>query len=186
MKGQQAIRKLGGLLAATGLVLILAAACTGYRQYAVSKSWPTVRALVTGSRVVVQPGAQGENLYRLAIEFQYTLQGRNYITPASSGYASTSEREMQLQASYYAPGTRHVIRYNPSDLKDIHLAGSDNVGFFFLPAVLGIGGLGLAFFGTLLAVVSGTTKKRVCDACGGDRDPEEENCPVCGGATFVD
>jgi len=171
---------LGGLLAATGLVLILAAACTGYRQYAASRSWPPARALITGSRVVAQQGSKGEKRYRLEIEFQYAVQGRNYITRSLFGYDSSSEREMQIQAEHYTPGTRQVIRYNPADPSVVRLDAGDNIGFFFLPAVLGIGGLGLAFFGTLLAVVAGTAKKRICEVCGGDLSPDDESCPVCG------
>ncbi len=171
---------MGGLLAATGLVLILAAACTGYRQYAASRAWPLTRALITGSRVVVQQGSKEETRYRLEIEFQYALQGRNYVTRSLSDYDSSSEREMQIQAGYYTPGTRHNIRYNPADPKDVRLATGDNVGFFFLPAALGIGGLGFAFLGTLLAVVAGTSKMRICEVCGGDLSPDDESCPVCG------
>jgi hypothetical protein len=180
MKGRQEIKKLGGLLAATGLVLILAATCVGYRQYGISRSWPMVRALIASSRVVAQQGKNDENFYRVDIEFQYALQGKNYTTPATLGYTSSNKREMQLQAGYYAPGSYQTIRYNPSNPVDIRLTGSDNVGFFFLPAVLGVGGLGLAFFGTLLAVVFGTAKKHACEACGSDVLPEDGYCPVCG------
>jgi len=138
------------------------------------------RALITNSRVVVQQGNKGENLYHVDIEFQYTLQGQKYTTRATSGYVSSSEREMQLQAGYYTPGTYRIIRYNPANPGNIRLAGSDNVGFFFLAAVLGVCGLGLAFFGTLFAVISGAARKHVCEACLSEIGQEDGCCPACG------
>ncbi len=169
----------GAIFTLVGAILLSIAGWTGNRQYTILKTWPTVEAEVTQSRVTTGRDSEGTTMYGTQIEFRYTVNGKEFTTPASSSYRSSSYTEMKGKANRYAPGTRHPIRYHPSNPDDIRFDVGYSFGFFFLPVLLG--GIGIVFggLGVTLLYVSRRERAFDCPACGYRMEKGQEICPQC-------
>lgn len=132
--GKAVLRLVGGIFAIIGVVLLGIGAWIGNRQYTILQTWPIVQAEVSKSRVTRGRDSEGTAMYGTEIEFRYTVEGKQYLTPSSSAYTTSSYRDMKRQADQYAPGTRHVIRYNPAEPDDIRFDAGFNFGFFLFPS----------------------------------------------------
>ena len=183
-EGKKVLKLVGGIFAGVGLVLLGVASWSGNRQYTILKSWPNVQALVTKSQVTHQQSHDSDRnrdttMYQAEIEFQYSVDGKEFVTPSTPGYSTSSYPEMKRMADAYAPGTRHMIRYNPADPNDIRFNAGYNFGFFFLPVLFG--GMGIIFsgvgFGVLVA--SRVVQALQCPACGGSVEKGQKFCPNC-------
>jgi len=177
-------RLVGGIFTLVGLVLLGVAGWAGNRQYTILKSWPTVEAVVTKSQVTHSQShdidrSTDTTMYEAAIEFRYTLNGKEYATPATSGYSSSSYTEMKRQADAYPPGTRHRVRYNPADPNDIRYNAGYTFGFFFLPVLLG--GMGIVFggLGVLFLYLSRSERVLLCPSCSQPVERNQRFCPNC-------
>ncbi len=182
----KALKIVGGVFLPLGLVFLGVTGFTGNRQYTILKSWPTVEAEVTQSRVshyqsTSSRSSSTSTMYQAEIEFRYTVGGKQYVTPATSDYSSSSYTEMKHKVDFYAPGTRHAIRYNPADPNDIRFDVGYNLGFFLLPFIFGI--LGLVFgsvgAGLLLAWRSVSKGQPRCPSCGQPTERGQRFCPNC-------
>lgn len=178
--GDKVLKLVGGIFTVVGVVLLSVGGWTGNRQYTILKTWPTVEAEVTKSYVTTGQDSEGTTMYGTQIEFRYTVNGREFITPASSSYRSSSYPEMKRKADRYEPGTRHPIRYNPSNPDDIRFDVSYSLGFFFLPLLLG--GMGIIFAGLGVTFLYVSRRKPVfrCPACGAQMEKGQDFCPSCG------
>jgi hypothetical protein len=153
-QGRGVNKLVGGILTVVGLALLGAAWWTGSRQYTILKSWPTLEAEVTNSRVTHYLSHNTRRhtdttMYEAEIEFRYTIDGRQFTAPSTPGYSTPSYPEMERMADTYAPGTRHTIRYNPADPKDIRFNAGYSFAFFRLSVILG--GVGVVFTGAGIA-----------------------------------
>ena len=121
------------------------------------KTWPEIQAEVTRSKMfshVVTTNKQEKDpidssrtrtvststtMYGAQLEFRYTVQGREYNTPTSAGYEISDAGSMSELVAGYAVGTRHPIRYNPSNPGDIRI---EVTGMSFAPLLIA-GALGM-------------------------------------------
>ncbi len=134
---------LGGVFGAIGLVMLAVGGIVTAQQVKIVKSWPQVEGTVTSSRVGHYQGSR--MMYDAEVEFRYRVAGREYVSAAPDDYSSSSYREMERRAGAYPEGSRHHIRYNPEDPREIRYSAGYTAGFFFLPLIFG--GLGLVFTG---------------------------------------
>jgi hypothetical protein len=161
-----------------GVVLLAIAGYTANRQNTILKTWPTVEAEVSRSEVTQGVDNEGNTMYGLHLEFTYTVNGKEFSTSASAPYRSSSRKSMREKAATYAVGTRHPIRYDPSDPEEIRFDAGYNFGFFFVPLLLG--GMGLVFLVIGLALFrSGAIAPALCPACGQPIDGDQDSCPHC-------
>ena len=181
-EGKGVLKLVGGIFVVVGLALLGAASWAGNRQYTILKSWPTIEAQVTRSRVTSGRDSDGTAMYNTEIEFRYTVKGKEYITPAASPYSSSSTREMKRKVDKYAPSTFHSIRYNPADPNDIRFDVGYNFGFFFLPVLFG--GMGVVFtvVSLVLLAASRTAASQTCPSCGRPAERGQQICSKCGAA----
>lgn len=181
-QGKRVFKIVGGVFTPVGLALLGFGLWTGNRQVTIMKTWPTVDAEVTKSDVTRGRDREGTTMYGVEIEFRYTVNGKDYATPSSAGYRSSSYTEMKGKADAYAPGTRHPVRYNPSDPSDIRFDVGYNFGFFFLPVLLS--GMGLIFggVGSGLLLASRSALKQRCPSCGQPVERGQHFCPNCASA----
>lgn len=79
-----------------------------------SKDWPTVQGMVSFSDIHSSI-SDGDEMYRVVIEYNYTVQAENYtgnrITAVSSSTSSFSEVDKDL--SKYPEGEMVSVYYNP-------------------------------------------------------------------------
>ncbi len=120
-------------------------------------------------------------MYQAEIEFRYTVDGKEYTTPSSSPYRSSSYAEIKQKAKTYARGTTHPIRYNPADPNDIRFDAGCNFGFFFLPVMFGgmaiiFGGVGAGLLPHCAASLSALQS-----LANFTRAPPALNCPAFSG-----
>ncbi len=135
-----------------GIVMLGAAAWTAYRQHTIFRHWPTVEAEVVDSRVTQGTDSDGAMMYRAAIEFRYSVDGKDYSTPAASNISTSDYASVKRQVDKYSQGTRHRIWHNPVNPDEVYFDAGYNISFFFLPVLLG--GMGIVSAGVGLAVVA--------------------------------
>jgi hypothetical protein len=179
IEGEKVFKLVGAIFTVAGAILVSVAGWTGNQQYTILKTWPTVEAEVTKSEVKTGRDSEGTTMYGTQLEFRYTVNNMEFTTPASSSYRSSSYTEMKRKANRYAPGTRHPIRYDPSNPDDVRFDAGYNFGFFFLPVLLG--GLGVVFAGLGITFLYVSRRARVfaCPACGCRMEKSQDICPSC-------
>ncbi len=177
--GDRVFKLVGAIFTLAGAILLSVAGWTGNRQYTILKTWPTVEAEVTESHVTTGHDSDGTTMYGTQLEFRYTVNGKEYVTPAASSYRTSSYTEMKRKANHYAPGTRHPIRYNPGDPDDIRFDVGYSFGFFFLPVLLG--GMGVIFggLGVTFLYISRQQRGVECPTCGYRMEKDQDICPQC-------
>lgn len=139
----------GGCLAVLGLLLLGGAWWTGYNRYAILKYWPAATAEVTKSEAYLALGPSGSSgrTYRAKIEFRFEVDGKQFTQSVSEKNGTLGGAQMTAHA--YAPGTRHIIRYNPANPNDIRYNMDDTIFFFLTPILLGVFGLAVTRIGLL-------------------------------------
>jgi hypothetical protein len=145
---------LGWGFALLGVVLVLAAGWSGYTTARILKTWPTVDAQVTNSRVhryVTHGGRSHSDItyFEVIAEYRYPAATQEYVSPSSKDYTSSKEANQAL--ALYAPGSRHEIRYNPGDPNEIF--NQDSNSFLGCYILSGIGTV-LVAFGVAFLLVS--------------------------------
>lgn len=184
--GPGVFKLVGGIFFVVGLGLLIPGWFTGNRQYTILKKWPSVDAEVTQSRVAhyqstSSRSSSSSTMYQAEIEFRYSVGGKPYVTPATTNYSTSSYTEMKHKVDAYAPGTHHLIRYNPVDPNDIRFDVGYTFGFFLLPVIFG--GMGLIFgglgAGLLYAGLRATQPKLQCPSCGQPVERGQHFCPNC-------
>lgn len=169
----------GTIFTGVGLILLTVAGWFGNRQYNILKSWPTVDATVAKSRVVHYLGRRGRITYEAEVEFRYTLGGKSFDTRSRSDYSTSSYSAMKSIADAFAPGTRHMVRYNPADPQDIRMNAGYNFGFFFVPLLLGAMGAFFTLIGIVMLVALRSAQPLLCPGCGLRVKPGQRFCPEC-------
>ncbi len=132
------------------------------------RTWPEVQAEVIRSKMfshVVTSERQERDssdrsrtrtvrtnttMYGAQLELRYTVNGQEYKTSTSAGYETSDAGTMNDLVERYAPGTRHAIRYEPSNPGNIRIEVGNNLVFFGLPLFAGIMGTIVTGFGALL------------------------------------
>ena len=183
------IKLFGVLPLLLGLGLLTGAWFTASHRYTIVKKWPTVDAEVTRSELTHHQETFGKNntpttVYQAQIEFRYTVGGKSYTSPTGLDYSSSNFVGMKLKVDTYAPGTHHPIRYNPANPNDIRYDAGFTFGFFLVPLILGISGLGFTLVGAAVfygGMALGRAKVR-CPSCGEMFRYTEPACPNCGAA----
>ena len=167
-----------------GVVLLGVAVWTGNRQHTILTEWPTVEAEVVKSEVTHHQSQRSDNtsttdMYTAEIVFRYTLNGKEFITPSTTGYSSSSYPEMKRKADAFSPGSRHALRYDPNDPNDVRFNTGYNLGFFFLPLLMG--GMGIVFSGiaVLFLRFSRSELPLQCPSCGETVTKGQNYCPNC-------
>jgi hypothetical protein len=173
-----------------GLVLLGVAGWLGHRQYTIMTEWPSVEAEVVKSEVThhrsqTTDRTSATDMYTAEIVFRYTLNGQEFVTPSTTGYSSSSYPEMKRKVDAYPPGSRHAIRYNPADANDIRFNAGYNLGFFFVPLLLG--GMGIVFtgFGVLVLWLPRREISLQCRSCGQTVTRDQNYCPHCAAPVVV-
>jgi hypothetical protein len=161
-----------------GAVLLAIAGYTANRQYTILKTWPTVEAEVSRSEVVRGHDDEGNVMYGLDLEFTYTVKEKKYATPSASPYRTSSRKAMEEKAGTYAVGTRHPIRYDPDNPGEMRFDVGYNLGFFFVPVLLGGMGLVFATIGLVL-FRSSSVIPALCPSCGQPLYDSHNLCPNC-------
>jgi hypothetical protein len=179
MQGKGLFKLVGAIFTVVGLGLLAGATWSGNRQYTILKTWPTVEAEVAKSEVVSYRDNEGTTMYWAAIDFRYSVNGKEYIVPSSSSYSSSSYNSVRKGVDEYAPGTRHRIHYNPTDPHDMRYEVGYNFGFFFLPVLLGGMGIVFAGLGGLLLYLSRSEQELLCPSCGQAVERGQNFCPNC-------
>ncbi len=168
----------GAIFAPIGLVLLGVTGWLGNHQVSILKTWPEVDALVTKSRLT-RSRSKSTTMYGTEFEFRYTVNGKQYQTPATSSYASSSYTEMKGKIDAYTPGTHHSIHYNPANPNDISYDAGYNLGFFFVTIIPGILGLVFSGLGIALLFASRSERKALCPSCGEPVEKGQRFCPNC-------
>jgi hypothetical protein len=181
-RGIGLVRLVAVVFTPIGIIMLALAGWFGNRQYSILKTWPSVEAEVARSEVTRGRDSEGNTTYGTEIEFRYRVNGREFRTPSSSSYRSSSYKTMKEKADEYSPGTRHSILYNPSDPADVRFDAGYNLGFFFLPAILGGMGLVFAGLGVVFLWVSRSEKPLRCPSCGQPVSAGQNFCPGCAAA----
>lgn len=169
----------GGVFFVMGLGLLAGGFFSGRNHYNILTKWPRVDATVTRSEITTGRD-QDTTMYGTQIEFLYTVQGREYQTPAASSYKTSSYSEMKRQADIFASGTHHTLLYNPTDPGDIRYDAGYNFSFFLAPIILG--GMGIIFAGVgalvwiLFRSIGGAL---LCPSCSRPIEAGQEFCPHC-------
>lgn len=173
------LKLVGAIFALVGSAMLGGSGWSANRQYTILETWPAVDAQVMDSRVASYRDSGGKRMYSAEIEFRYTVSGKEYKTPASSGYSSSSYTEMNSKVVKYAPGSRHSIRYDPANPNDIRFDVGYNFNFFFLPVLLG--GMGLIFGGVGVGLLFASRSMRPlqCPSCGQPVEKGQNFCPNC-------
>ncbi len=170
----------GGIFFVVGLALLGGAVWSGDSQYAILKTWVKTDATVIESTLTKGRDSQNSTMYGTEFEFRYTVNGKEYQTPASSSYQSSSYVEMKRKVDAFAQGTQHPILYNPADPNDIRFDAGYSFGFFLLPVILG--GMGLVFTAVGGGIWIGFRSPAagfLCPACHKPIERNQEFCPHC-------
>jgi hypothetical protein len=183
-QGNGAARVIGGIFAAAGVALLGAGAWAATRQLTILKDWPRIEAVVVESQVTHstsrdQSRSRSSDMYKTEIVFRYEIEGKTYVTPATSGYSSSSYPEMKRQADAHPTGSRHAIWVNPKDPNDIRYNAGWSFGFFFYSILLGGMGAVFAGLGVVMLLVSRATPPTLCPACSQPVATGQRFCPNC-------
>jgi uncharacterized protein DUF3592 len=108
-------------------------------QIQVLRSWPVRQAQVIRSEVVVEPAAKHEQLYATKLQIVYVVDGRP-VTAELTSFESRNYEETARRAAEFPVGSRHVIRYDPSNPTQARIGAGWNRRFFAAPLItLGCG-----------------------------------------------
>lgn len=175
----------GGVFTAIGLAALGFGAWAAARNFTVIRSWPEVDAQVTKSSIVRSRSTNGDFRYVLLAEFRYSTGGGEITSQAStSGLNSNIYSSALRNADLYSAGTRHRIRVNPANPKDIRFGAGYTLDFFGVPLALGALGLIFTVLGLVVLLVH-TRKPRLCGACHMPVAKTHLYCPYCAAAQGV-
>jgi hypothetical protein len=170
----------GAVFFVVGLGLLTGGFFVARSEYNILKTWPQVDATVTKSEVTEGRDKDNTTMYGTQMEFRYAVNGKDFLTPASSSYKTSSYVEMKRQADIFAPGTHHTVLYNPVEPSDIRYDAGYNFSFFLAPTILG--GMGIIFTGVGALVwflFRSAGIVRLCPSCSRPTEPGQEFCPHC-------
>jgi hypothetical protein len=122
-----------------GGFLIVGSLSSYYRAAAALESWPAADAVVTRSQVN-QPGVgRASAKYQADFVFTFTVEGKEHTATLSASSRTFSREGSQKEADRFPLGSRHRIRYNPADPREIILDASSSAYFQTAIVPLGIG-----------------------------------------------
>jgi hypothetical protein len=133
---------------------VLMSAPLFWTQYKILRGWPAAQAQVLSSQVISSPTTGGGELYDIEVEFAYIVNGQPHTSAIRSNHESTNRSRKEKQAEQFPLGSRHSIRYNPVEPRDIRAQVGWNVHFFAVPIfVVGVGAI-FALIGAILLLVA--------------------------------
>jgi hypothetical protein len=106
-------------MVAIGFGVLLIGAIKGYEQYLIVKFWPAAKGQVTNSQVTSVNDAGSATRYQPQVEFRYRVGGMEYVSKTITNSDAVDYPEAKRIANSYAPGSWHVVRYDPTDPADI-------------------------------------------------------------------
>ncbi len=178
--GDRTAGTVGGVFFVVGLGLLTGGVFSARSQYNILKNWPKVDATVAKSAVTSGRDNDNTTMYGAEFEFRYTVDGKEYQTPASSSYKTSSYKEMKHNVDIFAPGTQHTLFYDPSDPSEIRWDAGYNFSFFLLPTILG--GVGIVFAGVgagVWFVFRSGGAGLLCPSCNMPVERGQSFCPHC-------
>ena len=129
-------------LGSSGLAVL--AGYAFYREYSILKTWPVVQAEVVSSKLHDFRARRGGVTYDVLVYFRFTVGAEPHMTYRRSNHFSSDPAKMQPLLAKYAKGTRHPIRYNPSNPRQIDFDTAYDFDTFVVTFIAG--GFSLLFF----------------------------------------
>lgn len=160
-----------------GLAALAGALYLGATTYIATRTWPTVEARVTGSRIAGFHGSEGRASYRLWVEFEFPWNGERRRSSAESPYSSYSYAWIARRQEEFAPGGRHTIRVHPQLPQEIRFDTENSLRNWLPVAGLGLFG---AIFASLGGVLLRQALARRCIACRHRLIRQAAFCTACG------
>lgn len=141
------VQVFGWVFVPVGIVFL---AIAGYaaREQVQQAKWPVVMARVTKSEV--RAGRARGARFTPWIEFNYVVDGREYVTPTLGAVWTSSRGSVEEIVTEYAPGARHAIRHDPGHPEIIRYGRPMSFTSLLLPIGMLIGGLVFLGFGVAL------------------------------------
>lgn len=151
------IRIIGGVLMAVGCLFLSGAAIEAYQSYqehTAPAKWPTVDAQVTRSAIETTIFHSRHQLdtkvYTLRVAYQYSVGGKTFISSAPPSASTSNPQTIQVSLKDFAPGTHHMIWFNPAQPDDIRSEAGNTFETFSSSLIWAIGGGVQLIFGLLL------------------------------------
>ena len=174
---------IGWFFALIGLVQVGVAARMAQDRVTILDKWPTAEAEVLRSEVTTSRSSNSNSTtYGVEVDFRYTVNGREYRSPSSLGYTTSSYKSMRATAESFAPGSHHTIRYNPTAPYDVRFNAAYTFEFFMFPVFLGGMGLVFSLVGFTVARKAGASAsgERLCPSCSQPVPEGQHFCGSCG------
>lgn len=143
---ENALTLAGWIFVALGLGAVALGGALGLVKVKVLKTWPQVEAGVVSSQEGVRRGRRGP-LKGIDLVFAYAVDGRDYQTATGSSGGTSSSAWVEEQLSMYAPGTRHLIRYSPTNPGVVSFEAAWTPGYFWETLALALSGLTMMALG---------------------------------------
>ncbi len=137
-----------------GALLLLAGVFLGWKQNQILTTWPKVEATVIESRIVMK----SPTTFGAEITFRYPADAKERTTTITPGFETASREKMQAKLKQFAPGSEHLVRFNPRDPDILIFNAGYTSDFFTLPLVLSLTGLVLAAVGIAPALLGRTAR----------------------------
>lgn len=106
-----------------------------WRQAWILHSWPEIQAQVIRSDVTVEPGPDHAQIYSSKILVLYTVSGKP-MTAELTSFQSNNYQETATRAADYGVGSRHLLRYDPTNPSQVRVGAGWNRRFFAVPLLL--------------------------------------------------
>ena len=151
----QTWRAAGAIIGAVGTLFLAIGSWKAYSDYRVMKTWPAADAQVANNRIRhyrtsgSRNNPNGVDHYEVIVEFRYTADGKDFVSPSSEDFSSPQDAEQER--ARYAAGSRHEIRHNPEDPNEIRF--DVNPADFSVAKECIFPGIGLLFAAIGAAVV---------------------------------
>jgi hypothetical protein len=161
-----------------GVAFICGGMFSARRQWRVAANWPVVDAGVTKSDVYRMRSRNGY-VYRAEWEFRYIVEGKEYTTPLQSGITGSGYSSRKAEADQFSRGTRHQIRYDPSDPNRIEVRAGYTEGFFLLPIIFTATGIVVTAVSLWAWPKVRAQQPHPCPSCGMAIERSFYFCPRC-------
>jgi len=125
-------------------------------QVEVLRTWPTAKAQILRSDVVVDRISEHEQFYSARIGLLYTINGKPITTELTS-FQDHNYLKTRARTEEFPVGSWHEIRYSPIDPLQARIGAGWNARFFALPLI--VAGVG-ACFGIIAGVLFAVAQPR--------------------------
>jgi hypothetical protein len=174
--GNRIIGMVGSLV---GLTMLTAGAVVAWKQYREVPSWPTAEAVVTRSDLEIGHDREGRIRVRPRIEMRFSAGGREVQAQAATAHTNRYAHARRM-VDANPVGSRPTVRYNPSQVREVHLGTAPAAELLALPLALGLLGLMFSVLGLVLLYQGFFRRARFCAQCARALAKQYQYCPFCG------